>query len=950
MADAEKELEDRLLEVGNRLASPPSDVDELLELLDQTEGFLVRVDQSPSPSMSAALSPVINALVSEDLFKHLDLNVKVGVASCISEITRITAPEAPYDDDSMKVVFQKIVETFEKLDEMSSQSYVKRVSILETVAKVRSCVVMLDLECDALILEMFHHFLKTIGSNHSEKVFSSMETIMTLVLEESEDISSDLLSCLVAHAKKNSEDVLPTTRRLAEKVIANCGTRLKPYLVEEVQSMGAPLSEYSDIVTTICQGSSEAHAGLHSSRVHMAEDSKVSDRTISDDLPQGPELREPEVGYPEKNDTATEKSRKLVMSNGTDQIVKIGDVDSMGQPKFQEQKPENSETEAVETDISNHSTKMQIGCKTSSSNPVNEGTDHSQVDSDKEASGIPNRSKSPIKEADSSISDCPSGKETEAAASTQSDKKDIQPLAHLENGAVQMTSPTVNADVPVAPRPKRGRPPGSKMGAKGGGRTPDKTSASKDVGLKRDADFADNSEGKSKRRSGKRVHVESATDGEMPTTGTPLNKDADIKIETGVKHSKQTGKKEVPRKFPEVGSSGEHKSNIKHQKGKAFLEEDASEEMSLKDMISKKSASKMLKDQSHLLDSDKTKARRKRASGLDEASETEDRKTDLGEELVGSKVKVWWPDDNEFYGGIIDSFNPVTKQHTVLYDDGDVEVLFLKDEQWKLIGSGSAKEGGRAKEALSLDGSLEGKRNKKLKSSDSGLKQAKEGVPENSDSVSRGKSQPDGDESSSKQATVVKRPRGRPKGSSSKTKTLKSTSGKSKEKLSPKFPESGSAANKLKEEQPEKDTKDDSSETISDDTPMRSMKSKYETPRAGSNPKGDAPKTGTKVKNANSKSAVKSDNDAIDTTSNTPNIDVNADKEQNEVTPKTGRKRKATRTPTSDGKHDVNGSKLKVKSKAEETESAIGKKPADSEKGRESSAVSGKNQRRKGHS
>ena len=59
-------------------------------------------------------------------------------------------------------VFRRIVEAFEKLDDISSRSYSRRVSILETVAKVRSCVVMLDLECDDLILEMFHHFLNTI--------------------------------------------------------------------------------------------------------------------------------------------------------------------------------------------------------------------------------------------------------------------------------------------------------------------------------------------------------------------------------------------------------------------------------------------------------------------------------------------------------------------------------------------------------------------------------------------------------------------------------------------------------------------------------------------------------------------------------------------------------------------------------------------------------------------
>lgn len=62
----------------------------------------------------------------------------------------------------MQDVFQLIVSSFENLSDKSSRSYVKRTSILETVAKVRSCVVMLDLECDALILEMFQHFLKAI--------------------------------------------------------------------------------------------------------------------------------------------------------------------------------------------------------------------------------------------------------------------------------------------------------------------------------------------------------------------------------------------------------------------------------------------------------------------------------------------------------------------------------------------------------------------------------------------------------------------------------------------------------------------------------------------------------------------------------------------------------------------------------------------------------------------
>jgi len=41
--------------------------------------------------------------------------------------------------------------------------------------------------------------------HHPANVFSSMETIMTLVLEESEDISLDLLSPLLTSIKKDHE-------------------------------------------------------------------------------------------------------------------------------------------------------------------------------------------------------------------------------------------------------------------------------------------------------------------------------------------------------------------------------------------------------------------------------------------------------------------------------------------------------------------------------------------------------------------------------------------------------------------------------------------------------------------------------------------------------------------------------------------------------------------------
>lgn len=45
----------------------------------------------------------MKALISNKLLRHSDMDVKVSVVTCITEITRITAPNAPFDDDQMKV-------------------------------------------------------------------------------------------------------------------------------------------------------------------------------------------------------------------------------------------------------------------------------------------------------------------------------------------------------------------------------------------------------------------------------------------------------------------------------------------------------------------------------------------------------------------------------------------------------------------------------------------------------------------------------------------------------------------------------------------------------------------------------------------------------------------------------------------------------------------------------
>ncbi|CAN6931552.1 unnamed protein product [Brassica oleracea] len=244
-----------LIDAGNRLRSPPpSSTDELLALLNETESLLRDVGQHQPLSMQHALIPSKNALVSSGLLTHPDSDVRVSLASCLTEIVRITAPRAPYGDDQMKEIFRLTVEAFEKLaDASSSGSYGKAEFVLDTVSRLNSCLVMLDLECDDLILQMFRIFLRVIRSDHPSVVPSSMEMIMITVIDETDEVSTDLLDTLLTSVKKENQNVSPMSWSLAEKVLSRCARTLQPYIIKALKSTGTSFDLYSPVVSSICQ-------------------------------------------------------------------------------------------------------------------------------------------------------------------------------------------------------------------------------------------------------------------------------------------------------------------------------------------------------------------------------------------------------------------------------------------------------------------------------------------------------------------------------------------------------------------------------------------------------------------------------------------------------------------------------------------------------------------------
>ncbi|KAF7817297.1 Sister chromatid cohesion protein PDS5 like B-B [Senna tora] len=876
MASADKELEEQLLEAGNRLVDPPSSVDELLPLLDhrfsahhlldctrylafvrsghriaqphtlsyleQIESFLSRVEQSPAKSMQNALSVSLKALIADKLLRHSDDDVKVAVASCITEITRITAPDAPYDDDQMKEVFQLIVSSLENLYDKSSRSYAKRISILVTVAKVRSCVVMLDLECDALILEMFQHFFKAVREHHPENVVSSMETIMTLVVEESEDIPLELLSPILASVKKDNEEVFPNARNLGERVLESCATKLKPYLVQAVKNLHISLDDYSQVLASICQetsGSLEQN-DICASSENVVDESKSAKATLDESM-MAIKGDAKEVPPPQPVTPVGGSSPKSIMSNGITQagedetlvdpksLKKQEDVNhsdpSKGMNKLGDEDPNSVNAKKVDcTEQKPELVTKRKGKQSSSSTQSAEPSEGSAVAHDKEAEKMLD-SRGHAQDIPSSSHEDHS---VEVAGPSENDKESDAKISSKkagndESGVVASPSPSESH-----PDENRSKKPG--RAKKRERPTKEMTISSKDVSEKVPEGTSDSEARPTKRSArkapggsshGKKITMVHSIDKTSGSTSDPDEKrQSTKKVDEGNK-----GGESSPRQL-------EHKKKRKRGKVSDLVVSEAAKDEEKEMVSSPKSGTRLTKDEQHPEETPKTTSKTKHSPG----KENESHIKEYGENLVGSRV---------------------------MYDDGDEEILNMKKEKWEFIEVDSASDEEEGRDHSSPDTSADVVLNKKGKSrADESTKQRKtdafsksgggaesgksKGASTKSDHKSKDSSKTDSKSKDSKSVGKSEDGGGKSRDHASKTGSTKFVN------AAPKMTKSKN----IDTPKSSKSKNDDSEPTFSaksKETPKKSKKETLNTPSS----KGKPPESGEKS-NVNGSDKVKS--------------------------------------------------------------------------------------------
>lgn len=634
---SEEELEEELTDVGNKLLKPTFSTEELLKLLDELGCLLYKVTQEPSHSMLDALQPAMRALMGTEIMMHNDTDVKVWVASCLSEISRIMAPNAPYSDEEMKKFFQLSIVAVEQLSNMSARSYSRAVLVLRTLASIRLCVLMLDLELDDLILKMFERFLDTKKyAPQPEAILSDMERIMTLIVEESEECSFELLSVLLKSVKRQNQNVSPLSWELGQKVLKNCADILRSDIPKAVNSMGIALNDFAEIVASICQ-------------VTLKTDNVDTETFVSDD-----------ISIRKNDEDADEQPRSGMIGGGSDTLVheiSLANCQQISATPLSNSQPKDKSKEAV-----TQQSPKKRGRKPNSLRKEEEGYDNSWVIGISSSHKTPSRGKNPRKRSNPSNSSALAG--LTSPAESGKEPKSLAFSVKNVQGASLPSPLSGNRSIPesVHSRPQPGVHQKEKLSS----------SVNPDNGLNLLSVSAED--------------LIKTEDEETPARAAP-------NISGSAGNSRGKRKKGVVNTV----SQGDAKPKRRRAVKKNDIERtgDAAEKHR-EDIIPTKtdgiSSARETRTEFPVLQLDAGLQKVGRSAPIGHAteqpgdgSEFGGAAKDHGEELVGRKIKVWWPADDQFYRGVITGFDPERKKHKVEYVDGDEENLYLRTERWEIV-------------------------------------------------------------------------------------------------------------------------------------------------------------------------------------------------------------------------------------------------------------------------
>ncbi|KAI1433607.1 armadillo-type protein [Xylaria sp. CBS 124048] len=209
--EEDQEMEEELVslqfnETLSWRAGKPIATGELLRRLEKLSTELAEMDQETVHKES--LHGVAKDLASHNLLAHKESGVKAYVASCLVDILKLCAPEAPFTPKQLKEVFTFLVKVILPALWNPSHAYnTQHKYVLASLADVKSILLINDVNnSEELLLELFSTFFDGIsgsfkdssGEQVAKDVEFHMTEVMVTLVDESASLPPSVLDVIMA--------------------------------------------------------------------------------------------------------------------------------------------------------------------------------------------------------------------------------------------------------------------------------------------------------------------------------------------------------------------------------------------------------------------------------------------------------------------------------------------------------------------------------------------------------------------------------------------------------------------------------------------------------------------------------------------------------------------------------------------------------------------------------
>ncbi|KAF9956691.1 hypothetical protein BGZ72_002577 [Mortierella alpina] len=216
------------LQFRQKLSGSASD---LLKKLKDLHAELKAMEQD-SVNISS-LSAITKPLIDSTIVNHKDKGVRIYAACCVADLLRLYAPDAPYNNTNLKVIFNFFVKELRHIVNATGPYYSMYFYLLESLSAVKSIILITDLKnADEIMVELFRNIFDDIRPQQAKDVQICMSELLQHIIDEAENLPQEIVDIILAQFLHKHKFDNPAAYRLACDLGNHCADKLQRYVFQ----------------------------------------------------------------------------------------------------------------------------------------------------------------------------------------------------------------------------------------------------------------------------------------------------------------------------------------------------------------------------------------------------------------------------------------------------------------------------------------------------------------------------------------------------------------------------------------------------------------------------------------------------------------------------------------------------------------------------------------------